>query len=324
MTEYILPLIITFLLTVLCGKLMLPLLIRLKARQTEREDGPASHKKKNGTPTMGGFIFIIPWVIVTAFYLPTHISIIPVFISVILFSLVGFADDYLKVVRHHNLGLRAWQKFALQIAAAGIVLASVYYLTNISFDMRIPFSSFFTAGGTAFMASLGIWAIPVEIIAICGTVNGSNFTDGLDGLAGSVTAVIAVFVTLASASTNAGIAPASMAFLGGLLGFLVYNHHPARVSMGDTGSLALGGFAASSFIMMNMPIYIIIAAFIYFAEVLSVIIQVLYFKATGGRRFFKMAPLHHHYELSGWNETKVVLVFSVVTAVLCAVAFVAL
>ncbi len=324
MTEYALPLIITFLLSVICGKMILPLLIKLKAAQTEREDGPASHKKKNGTPTMGGFIFLIPWVIVTAFYLPTHRSIIPIYISVILFALVGFTDDYLKVIRHHNLGLRAWQKFLLQIIAAALVTASVHYLTNISFDMRIPFSTFFTSGGTAFMASLGVFAVPVEIIAICGTVNGSNFTDGLDGLASCVTAVIAVFVTAASVVTNAGIAPASMAFLGGLLGFLVYNHHPAKVFMGDTGSLALGGFVSSAFIMMNMPIYILIAAFIYFAEVLSVIIQVLYFKSTGGKRFFKMAPLHHHYELSGWNETKVVVVFTIVTAILCAVAFVAL
>lgn len=324
MTEYALPLIITFILAVICGKIFLPVLVRLKAAQTEREDGPASHKAKNGTPTIGGVIFIIPWIAVTAFYLPTHRSIIPVFIAVICFAAIGFADDYLKVVRHHNLGLRAWQKFAMQIAGSLIVIASVHYLTNISFDMRIPFSSLFTAGGTAFMASLGIFAVPVEIIVICGTVNGSNFTDGLDGLASSVTAVIAVFITVASAVTNSGLAPASMAFLGGLLGFLVYNHHPARVFMGDTGSLALGGFVASSFIMMNMPIYIIIAAFIYFAEVLSVIIQVLYFKATGGKRFFKMAPLHHHYELSGWKETKVVLVFTIVTALLCAVAFVAL
>ncbi len=324
MTEYVLPLIITFVLSVICGKIMLPMLIKLKASQTEREDGPASHKVKNGTPTMGGFIFIIPWIVVTAFYLPTHISIIPVYIAVIAFAFVGFADDYLKVVRHHNLGLRAWQKLLMQVAAAAVVIASVHYLTNISFDMRIPFSSLVTATGTAFMASLGIWAVPVEIIVICGTVNGSNFTDGLDGLASCVTAVIALFAALASVKINAGIAPACMAFLGGLLGFLVYNHHPAKVFMGDTGSLALGGFVSSAFIMMNMPVYIIIAAFIYFAEVLSVMIQVLYFKATGGKRFFKMAPLHHHYELSGWKETKVVLVFTIVTALLCAVAFVAI
>ncbi len=324
MTEYILPLIISFVLTYICGKITLPLLVKLKARQTERAEGPASHKAKNGTPTMGGVIFLIPWIIVTAFYIPTHRNIIPIFVSVICFALVGFADDYLKVVRHHNLGLRAWQKFLLQVISSFIVLACVRLFTNISFDMRIPFSSLFTASGTAFIASLGILAVPFETVIICGTVNGSNFTDGLDGLASSVTAVVALFAAISSAAMNAGIAPAAMAFLGGLLGFLIYNHHPAKVFMGDTGSLALGGFVAASFIMMNMPIYIIIAAFIYFAEVLSVIIQVLYFKATGGKRFFRMAPIHHHFELSGWKETKVVTAFTLVTLILSVVAFVAL
>lgn len=324
MTEYLLPLIITFVLTVIAGKIGLPLLIKLRAAQTEREDGPASHKAKNGTPTMGGVLFLIPWVIVTAFYLPTRRNIIPIFVAVICFALVGFADDYLKVVRHHNLGLRAWQKLVLQLAAAIAVILCAGFFTNISFDMRIPFSSFFTASGTAFIASLGAYAIPLEIIAICGTVNGSNFTDGLDGLSTSVTAVIAVFVAVAGTATNTGIAPAAMAYLGGLLGFLVYNHHPARVFMGDTGSLALGGFVSSAFIMMNMPIYIIIAAFIYFAEVISVIIQVLYFRATGGKRFFRMAPIHHHFELGGWSETRVVVVFTVATLLFCLVAFAAM
>ncbi|MBO5551199.1 MAG: phospho-N-acetylmuramoyl-pentapeptide-transferase [Lachnospiraceae bacterium] len=324
MTEYILPLIISFILTVIFGRITLPMLIKLRAAQTEREEGPASHKAKNGTPTMGGIIFLIPWVVLMCFYIPNHRNIIPVFTAVVCYALIGFFDDYLKVIRHHNLGLRAWQKFLMQILAAAATLLTVKYFTNISFDMRIPFSSFFTIAGTAYIVSLGSLAIPLEIIAVCGTVNGSNFTDGLDGLAASVTAVIAVFVTAASIVTNAGIAPASMAFTGCLLGFLVYNHHPAKVFMGDTGSLALGGFVASSFIMMNMPIYLIIAAFIYFAEVLSVIIQVLYFKSTGGKRFFKMAPIHHHFELSGWKETKVVLIFTLATVLFILAAFVAI
>ena len=196
--------------------------------------------------------------------------------------------------------------------------------TNVSFDIRIPYGSFFTVGGAALMISLGVFAIPAQIVIMCGTVNGSNFTDGLDGLAASVTAVIALFMAIASSVTSAGIAPAAMSFLGGLLGFLVYNHHPAKVFMGDTGSLSLGGFVAAGFIMMNMPLYLIIAAFIYFAEVLSVIIQVLYFKSTGGKRFFRMAPIHHHFELSGWSEVKVVAVFSIVTVMLCALALTAI
>lgn len=324
MTEYILPLIITFILSVICGRLILPLLIKLKAGQTEREDGPASHKVKNGTPTMGGFIFLIPWIIVTAFYIPTHRNVVPILIAGVGFAAVGFADDYLKVVKKRNLGLRAWQKLLLQVLVSAAVLTYISLFTNASFDIRIPYGSFFTVGGAALMISLGVFAIPAQIVIMCGTVNGSNFTDGLDGLAASVTAVIALFMAIASSVTSAGIAPAAMSFLGGLLGFLVYNHHPAKVFMGDTGSLSLGGFVAAGFIMMNMPLYLIIAAFIYFAEVLSVIIQVLYFKSTGGKRFFRMAPIHHHFELSGWSEVKVVAVFSIVTVMLCALALTAI
>lgn len=324
MTEYFLPLIITFILSVICGRLILPLLIKLKAGQTEREDGPASHKVKNGTPTMGGFIFLIPWIIVTAFYIPTHRNVVPILIAGVGFAAVGFADDYLKVVKKRNLGLRAWQKLLLQVLVSAAVLIYISLFTNASFDIRIPYGSFFTVGGAALMISLGVFAIPAQIVIMCGTVNGSNFTDGLDGLAASVTAVIALFMAIASSVTSAGIAPAAMSFLGGLLGFLVYNHHPAKVFMGDTGSLSLGGFVAAGFIMMNMPLYLIIAAFIYFAEVLSVIIQVLYFKSTGGKRFFRMAPIHHHFELSGWSEVKVVAVFSIVTVMLCALALTAI
>ena len=324
MTEYILPLIITFILSVICGRLILPLLIKLKAGQTEREDGPASHKVKNGTPTMGGFIFLIPWIIVTAFYIPTHRNVVPILIAGVGFAAVGFADDYLKVVKKRNLGLRAWQKLLLQVLVSAAVLTYISLFTNASFDIRIPYGSFFTVGGAALMISLGVFAIPAQIVIMCGIVNGSNFTDGLDGLAASVTAVIALFMAIASSVTSAGIAPAAMSFLGGLLGFLVYNHHPAKVFMGDTGSLSLGGFVAAGFIMMNMPLYLIIAAFIYFAEVLSVIIQVLYFKSTGGKRFFRMAPIHHHFELSGWSEVKVVAVFSIVTVMLCALALTAI
>ncbi len=323
-TDYLLPFIISFALAALCGKLLLPLLIRLKAGQTEREDGPASHKTKGGTPTMGGFIFLIPLIAVSAFYIPGHRNIVPVIIATVLFALIGFIDDYLKVVKKHNLGLRAWQKFLLQILASLAVLLYIMYYTNISFEMRVPFSALFSAGGTATMISLGMLAIPVEIFAMCGTANGSNFTDGLDGLAASVTAVITVFITVASTVTVTGIEPASMAFLGSLLGFLIYNRHPAKVFMGDTGSLALGGFVCTAFIMMNMTIYIPIVAFIYILEVISVILQVSYFNATNGKRLFKMAPIHHHFELSGWSESRVVIVFAVTTLVFVIVGLAAI
>ena len=316
MTEYILPLIITFILSVICGRLILPLLIKLKAGQTEREDGPASHKVKNGTPTMGGFIFLIPWIIVTAFYIPTHRNVVPILIAGVGFAAVGFADDYLKVVKKRNLGLRAWQKLLLQVLVSAAVLIYISLFTNASFDIRIPYGSFFTVGGAALMISLGVFAIPAQIVIMCGTVNGSNFTDGLDGLAASVTAVIALFMAIASSVTSAGIAPAAMSFLGGLLGFLVYNHHPAKVFMGDTGSLAMGACLSAIAMSDGFDFSLPIIGIVYVAEVVSVIIQVFVFKTQNGRRFFRMAPLHHHFELGGWKEEKVDAVFSIITLIM--------
>ncbi len=324
MLEFFLPLIICFAATALFGQLVLPMLKKLKARQVEREEGPSSHKAKTGTPTMGGIMFLIPWAIVTAFYLPAHRNIMPVMAATIGFALIGFTDDFIKVVLKRNLGLKAYQKFGLQIILSLVLCVLIMNYTNVSFDMRVPFSDIFTKSGTPVMISLGLAAIPFEIIAICGTVNGANFTDGLDGLASFVTTVIAIFMAVASMITSSGITPAATAMIGGLLGFLIYNKHPARVFMGDTGSLALGGFVASSAIMMNLPIYIIIVAFVYLAEVCSVIIQVVYFKATGGKRFFRMAPIHHHFELGGWSEVKVTTVFTIITFVLILVGIVAI
>ena len=322
--DFLIPFAVSFAGTAVLGQFILPLLKKLNAKQTEREEGLQSHKSKEGTPTMGGFMFLIPWVIITALYIPGHRNLIPVLISTVGFSSIGFLDDHIKVVLKRNLGLRAWQKFGLQIIMAVILCFSVINFTNVSFDMRIPFSPIFTSAGTPVMISLGIFAIPVEIIVIGGTVNGANFTDGLDGLAAFVTSIIAIFMMVTSMRLSAGIEPGAAAMTGALLGFLLYNHHPAKVFMGDTGSLALGGFVASSAIVMNMPIYIIIVAFIYLAEVCSVIIQVSYFKATGGKRFFRMAPIHHHYELKGWSEIKVVTVFTAITFVLALIAFAAL
>ncbi len=324
MLEFFIPLITCFAATALFGMAVLPMLKKLKARQVEREEGPQSHKAKTGTPTMGGIMFLIPWIAVTAFYLPTHRNLMPVMVATVGFALIGFVDDFIKVVLKRNLGLKPYQKFGLQIILSLIICVLIMNYTNVSFDMRVPFSSIFTDSGTPVTISLGLFAIPFEIIALCGTVNGSNFTDGLDGLASFVTAVIAIFMAAASMITSSGITPAASAMIGGLLGFLIYNKHPAKVFMGDTGSLALGGFVASSAIMMNLPIYIIIVAFVYVAEVCSVIIQVTYFKATGGKRFFKMAPIHHHFELLGWSEVKVTTVFTLATFVLVLLGIVAI
>ncbi len=322
--DFLIPFGLCFILTALLGMVLLPALRRLNASQTERDEGPRSHKSKSGTPTMGGIMFLVPWVAVTAFYIPKHRNLIPILMATIGFGLIGFLDDYIKVVLKRNLGLRAWQKFGLQIVVAVIICFSTMNFTNVSFDMRIPFSSIFTASGSAIMISLGVLAIPVEIIVIGGTVNGANFTDGLDGLAAFVTSIIALFMAIASMRLGSGIVAAASGMTGALLGFLLYNRHPAKVFMGDTGSLALGGFTSACAIMMNLPLYIIIVAFVYLAEVCSVIIQVSYFQATGGKRFFKMAPIHHHFELKGWSEVKVVTVFTVLTAALAVIGLVAI
>ncbi|MFW5677973.1 MAG: phospho-N-acetylmuramoyl-pentapeptide-transferase, partial [Acetivibrio ethanolgignens] len=225
--------------------------------------------------------------------------------------------DYIKIVMKRSLGLRAWQKMLGQILITGIF---AYYLLNIidfGTDIILPF----TNGRTW---DMGILFVPFLFIVLLGTVNGVNFTDGLDGLASSVTVLVATFFTVVAIGTGSGISPITCAVVGSLLGFLMYNVYPARVFMGDTGSLALGGFVAASAVMLKMPLFIVIVGLIYLAEVLSVMIQVTYFKLTHGKRFFKMAPLHHHFELCGWPETKVVAVFDIITAILCLVGLAAL
>ncbi|HEY9575386.1 MAG TPA: phospho-N-acetylmuramoyl-pentapeptide-transferase, partial [Lachnospiraceae bacterium] len=209
------------------------------------------------------------------------------------------------------------QKLACQIAITGIFVFYIMKFTEVSFDIRIPFTN-------GYMLNIGILAIPLLFFAVLGTVNGVNFTDGLDGLASSVTVVVALFFTVTSILLKSGIEPITGAVLGGLLGFLLYNVFPAKVFMGDTGSLALGGFVAGAAYLMNLPIFIILVGLIYFVEVVSVILQVGYFKISHGKRIFKMAPIHHHFELSGWSETRVVAVFSIVTAILCLIGLLAL
>ncbi len=312
---------VSFGLTALSGRLVLPVLRALKANQTEREEGPESHKVKNGTPTMGGLIFLPVFAVIGAVISFSHREVLPILISTVLFGLIGFFDDYLKVMRHHNLGLRAWQKFSLQILAALLVIFSVRSMTTESFEMLIPFSSFFTADGSHLFVNLGYYTVPLIVVAILGTVNGANFTDGIDGLLSSVSIVICLFIAVVSGSRNTSIEGAAAVMIGCLCGFLLYNAHPAKVFMGDTGSLAIGGFVAAGMASLKLEFFIITVAFIYLAEVLSVIIQVLYFKATHGRRIFRMAPIHHHFELGGWSETKVVRVFTLVTVCMAVISY---
>lgn len=308
-----LPVLISFILSVVMGPVVIPVLRRLKMGQTEREDGVQAHLKKAGTPTMGGVIILLSVVLTSVFYVRSNPRIIPILFVTLGFGLIGFLDDYLKVVMKRPDGLYPRQKMALQVLVTAVFAFYLIRFTDVSLAMLIPFS-----GGK--YLNIGWLAVPLLFFAVIGTVNGVNFTDGLDGLASSVTVLVATFFTVVAIGTGSGIEPVTCAVAGSLLGFLLFNVYPASVFMGDTGSLALGGFVASTAYMLQMPVFILLVGLVYLVEVLSVIIQVAYFKKTGGKRIFKMAPIHHHFELCGWSETRVVAVFSIVTAILCLVA----
>lgn len=315
--QVVIPVLISFVISLVLGPVIIPFLRKLKMGQTERVEGVQSHLKKAGTPTMGGIIFLIAAVVTALFYVKDYPAVIPVLFLTLGFGIIGFLDDYLKVVLKRSDGLLPWQKFLLQIVVTGIFAFYVMNYTDISLSMRIPF-------WPDHYLNLGWLAVPVLFIAVIGTVNGVNFTDGLDGLASSVTLIVAVFFTVVSMGIQGGVEPMTCAVVGGLMGFLLFNVYPAKVFMGDTGSLALGGFVAGTAYVLEMPLFILLVGIIYLVEVLSVMIQVSYFKATHGKRFFRMAPIHHHFELCGWSETRIVAVFSVITAVMCLIALLAL
>lgn len=310
----ILPVIISFAISALLGPVVIPFLRRLKVGQTVRDEGPKAHLKKNGTPTMGGILIMIAVVVTSLLYVKDFPKIIPILFLTLGFGLIGFVDDYIKVVLKRSMGLRAWQKMLGQFVVTGIFTYYIINYTDVSLAMKIPFWA-------GHYLDFGIFNIPVLFFIVIGTVNGTNFTDGLDGLASSVTVIVATFFTVVAIGVESGIEPITCAVVGALLGFLLFNVYPASVFMGDTGSLALGGFVAATAYMLQMPLFIPIVGFIYMIEVLSVILQVGYFKMTGGKRIFRMAPIHHHFELGGWSETRVVTVFSIVTALLCMVAY---
>ena len=315
--QVVIPVLISFAISVILGPIIIPFLRKLKMGQTERVEGVQSHLKKAGTPTMGGVIFLIATVITSLFYVRDYPKVIPVLFLTLGFGIIGFLDDYLKVVLRRSDGLLPWQKFSLQVVVTAVFTYYLVNYTDVNLAMRIPFWS-------DHYLNLGWLAVPVLFFAVIGTVNGVNFTDGLDGLASSVTLIVAVFFSVVSIGTKSGIEPITCAVVGGLMGFLLLNVYPAKIFMGDTGSLALGGFVAGAAYMMQMPLFILLVGLIYLVEVLSVIIQVTYFKKTHGKRIFKMAPIHHHFELCGWSETRVVAVFSIITAVMCLIALLAL
>lgn len=320
--DTVIPVLLSFSISIILCPVVIPFLKRLKFGQYVREDGPRSHLKKAGTPTMGGLIILISVAATSSLYLRDYPEILPILFSTVGFGLIGFLDDYIKVVMRRSLGLRAWQKLVLQFGVT--VIFAYYYTEQLHYEMQmlIPFTGGI-ATGRYISLPIGLF-LPFLFFVMVGTVNGTNFTDGLDGLASSVTLLVAVFFTAVAIGTGSTAAPVCAAVAGALMGFLVFNVYPASVFMGDTGSLALGGFVASTALLLKMPLYILIVGAIYLIEVLSVILQVGYFKITHGKRIFKMAPIHHHFEQSGWSETKVVAVFSIVTALFCLIALAAL
>ena len=309
--------LLSFAVSVGLGPIIIPFLRRLQIGQTERTQGVSSHLKKAGTPTMGGLIFLLSTTVTAVFYVKDYPRIVPVLFLTLGFGLIGFLDDYLKVVLKRSDGLYPRQKMFLQIVITAVFAVYMIRFSGIPLAMKIPFLP-------GKELSIGWLSVPLLFFVVLGTVNGVNFTDGLDGLASSVTVMVAVFFTVAAAGSGIGITPITCAVVGSLLGFLVFNVFPAKVFMGDTGSLALGGFVAGTAYMLQMPLFLPIVGFIYVAEIVSVVMQVTYFKATHGRRIFKMTPIHHHFELCGWSETRIVAVFSIITAMMCLIALVAM
>ncbi len=312
-----------FIISLCMGMILIPVLHKLKFGQEIREEGPKWHAKKSGTPTMGGLIFIAAIFAMSAiccvlglFFgidMPADSTYLKTLVMLLclsaVYGVIGFIDDYIKVILKRNLGLTAKQKFLLQlVAAVGFVCWAVYGM-DIATVVKIPF--------TSIELDFGIWFIPFAALVIIATVNSVNLTDGLDGLATCVTCMVALFFILfADKVANRAVALFASILLGSLVGFLMYNKFPAKVFMGDTGSLFLGGAVCGMAIVTEQPLALLIVGLVYVIESLSVILQVISFKTTG-KRIFKMSPIHHHFEMCGWSETKIVITFTIVTAVLC-------
>ena len=301
---------IGFLIVVILGPIFIPMLARFKFGQTVRDEGPQSHLAKNGTPTMGGVMMIVAILITGLTRAKISQGLIVGLICIVGFGFIGFLDDFIKIKMKRSLGLKAYQKIILQFALALYIAYYQYSASPSATQLVIPF--------TNHIINLGIWYIPFMMIFIIGTVNAVNLTDGLDGLASGVTLIVSCFFILFAVSiSNSDVAILAAATAGACLGFLGFNAYPAKVFMGDTGSMALGGAVVAFATLTNSPLLIVIVGFIYLAEALSVMIQVTYFKLTNGKRIFKMAPLHHHFEQCGWPETRVVFIFWIATVVLC-------
>ena len=316
-TTIIVSVIAGFIVSGVLGWFLIPALRALKAGQSIREVGPTWHNNKAGTPTMGGIMFIVASLLcILTGCLLGEWRHLPVLGLALMFGVIGFLDDFIKVKKKRNLGLTGKQKMALQIIASVIFLAVMYFTDHLNYDLYVPF------------VKEPVWTVPVPLylavalFIIVGCVNAVNLTDGLDGLSSGVTIPVMVFFVLtAIGKKEFGLATFPATLVGGLGGYLIYNFYPAKVFMGDTGSLFMGGAVAGLAFALDMPLVLLLVGFIYIIEALSDIIQVGYFKLSHGKRVFKMAPIHHHFEKCGWHEKKIWVVFVGITVIMCAVAY---
>lgn len=314
-------LIITFIVSIILGIIIIPILRKLKVGQIERDDGPKSHLKKQGTPTMGGIIIIIAMVLVAIgiciyFTINGQITIahkiLPVLLLTLGFGMIGFIDDFKKLVLKNTKGLKPSYKML------GLLIISVAYVIYLIYGLKIGTQTYIPIWKQYIDLPIYLY-IPFAILVILGTTNAVNLTDGIDGLASSVSAIILTCLTVIGIMFGQPeISVFGSIVIGAVLGFLMFNLHPAKVFMGDTGSLLLGGVISAMALYLKMPLLLLLIAIIPVIETISVIIQVAYFKKTG-KRVFKMTPIHHHFELSGWTENKVVVIFSVITLIVCVI-----
>lgn len=317
MNTAVYAILISFVANIVLCPMLIPSLTKLKFGQYVRDDGPETHAKKAGTPTMGGIMIIISFLLAALVFMRGNPEAMAIVLVTIGFGIIGFCDDYLKIKKRNSKGLRAYQKIIGQIIISVVFVLYWRTLDSYSTVLIIPFFP-------ELELNLGFFYPVFACFIFLGTTNGANLTDGLDGLAAGVTALIVTFFLFAAWVFESPVLPVTGAAVGSLLGFLLFNSHPAKLFMGDTGSLALGGFVAVIALMLQMPLFLVIVAVIYVIESLSVIIQVGYFRLTKGKRFFKMAPIHHAFEKNGWPETKVVAFFYVVTAMACLLGYLAL
>jgi phospho-N-acetylmuramoyl-pentapeptide-transferase len=324
--KFFIAMILCFVCTAVLGRIFIPVLKSFKVGQKIREIGPRWHKSKEGTPMMGGLFFIVPIVIIMSVYSFVCMDFAEGGVRFLLClalalanGAIGFIDDSRKLFKKQNEGLKSGEKFMLQLIVAALFLLGMTYFGGLTTSLYIPFFNI--------SVELGRFYYIIALLVIVGVTNAVNLTDGIDGLAASVTSVVSVFFALSAAvAMNAGAFYLAGALFGGCVGFLVYNLNPARIFMGDTGSLFLGGAVCALAFLINNPLIIFVAGIIYIIEAASVILQVCYFKITKkltgeGKRLFKMSPIHHHFERSGWSENKIVIVFCIISAAACALAY---